>query len=75
VATFEHGHVDRQPLGNVAQTMATLVVGNPEVEFRLTHRKPRGEWSLDTREIKRSLGSTPINSGEGIRVIRTILGT
>lgn len=71
VATFQHSHVDRQPLGEVAQTMETLVVGNPEVEFLVTHRGPRDEWRLDTREIKKALGGAPINSGEGIRMIRS----
>ena len=72
-ATFQRSHIDRQPLGNVAETLEMLIVGNPEVEFTFTHETAQGARRLDTREIKKALGDTPINSGGGIRRVRTIL--
>jgi hypothetical protein len=35
---FQHSHIDRMPLGNLADTFLTLVVGSPEVHwiFRYT---------------------------------------
>lgn len=72
-ATFQASHIDRQPLGDVAETMKTLIVGNPEVAFRFVCRGPGGVKRLDTREIKKVLRDVPISSGEGIGMIRRIL--
>lgn len=51
-ATFRHDHIDRAPLGDMAATIATLIIGNPGVDFVYTHRIDGGEFSLDTREIR-----------------------
>jgi len=51
-ASFQHSHIDRSPLGDVAGTLATLIMGNPDVDFAYTHRIDGNEFSLDTREIK-----------------------
>ena len=32
-AEFQYSHIDRQPLGNIGQTIITLVMGNPENKF------------------------------------------
>ena len=38
-ATFQYDHIDRQPLGDMAETVATLVSGSPLVDFVYTHKK------------------------------------
>ncbi|MDO9123642.1 MAG: ATP-binding protein, partial [Deltaproteobacteria bacterium] len=30
-ATFQYGHIDRKPLGSMTETIAMLVLGNPDV--------------------------------------------
>ena len=30
---FQHSHIDRMPLGNLASTILTLVVGSPEIHW------------------------------------------
>jgi len=47
-ATFQHSHVDRQPLGDMANTLRTLIVANPEVRFRYSHRKNGEEEGFDS---------------------------
>jgi hypothetical protein len=69
-ADFQHSHIDRKPLGDIAQTIVTLVVGNPEIDLIYVHRKNDHEQHLDTREIRQQLNETPINSLDGIRVIK-----
>jgi hypothetical protein len=51
-ATFQHGHIDRAPLGDMAATITTLIIGNPGIDFVYTHRIDGGEFGLDTREIR-----------------------
>lgn len=71
-ASFRLGHIDLQPLGDIAQTLATLIMGHPEVDVRYSHTCDGRTFSLDTREIRSRLNGTPIQSP---RVIRFILET
>jgi len=38
-ARFRHGHIDRPPLTSMAETIAALIFGRPEIEFRYRHRR------------------------------------
>ncbi len=69
-AVFQHSHIDRQPLGDISQTIITLVMGNPEIDLVYVHKKNLHTASFDTKKIKARLGKRPINSLEGIRMIR-----
>jgi sensor histidine kinase regulating citrate/malate metabolism len=69
-ANFQYSHIDRQPLGDMSQTIITLVVGNPEIDLIYAHKKNHHMYRLDTRKIKVQLNETPINSPTGIRLIR-----
>jgi anti-sigma regulatory factor (Ser/Thr protein kinase) len=51
-ATFSYNHIDRAPLGDMAATITTLIMGNPEIDFVYFHRVDGNEYSLDTREIR-----------------------
>ncbi len=69
-ANFQYSHIDRQPLGDIAKTIITLVIGNPEIDLIYVHKKNSHKYSLDTRKIKAQLKETPINSPDGIRMIK-----
>ena len=51
-ATFQHTHIDRAPLGDIAATITTLILGNPEIDFVYSHRIDGEDFNLDTREIR-----------------------
>ena len=55
-ATFRYSHIDRAPMGDMAATMATLLMGNPQIDFAYTHVIDGEEFILDTRELKKELG-------------------
>jgi len=67
---FQYRHVDRQPLGDMDQTLLALVVGNPQIELTYLHQAGDSEISFSTREIKAQLGDIPINSPKGISAVR-----
>jgi signal transduction histidine kinase len=69
-ADFQHSHIDRQPLGDIGQTLITLIIGNPEIDFVFKHEKNGHASSLDTRKIKEQLQEMPINSLAGIKMLR-----
>ncbi len=69
-AAFQHSHIDRRPLGDIGQTILTLVIGNPGIDFLYVHKKDRKRYIFDTREIKSRIGDAALNSLEGMRVIK-----
>ena len=72
---FKRSHLDRQPLGDIAGTLLTLVVGNPQVDFTYVHQTDNSEISFSAREIKARHGGIAINSPEGIAAVRRSLET
>ena len=69
-AQFKLSHIDRQPLGDVASTLATLIAGNTDVDFIYRHRHNDGKYILDTRVIKKEIGDLPINHVKVLTFIR-----
>ena len=55
-ATFRYSHIDRAPVGDMAATITTLIMGNPQIEFVYTHIIDGEEFTLDTRELKTEMG-------------------
>jgi hypothetical protein len=51
-ATFQYSHIDRAPLGDMAATITTLIIGNPGIDFVYFHRIDGEEYSMDTRDIR-----------------------
>ena len=51
-ATFRYRHIDRAPIGDIAATVTTLIIGNPGIDFVYSHRIDGKDFGLDTREIR-----------------------
>ena len=69
-ADFRHSHIDRKPLGDMSQTIITLIMGSPEINLIYVHTKDSMTYRFDTEKIKALIGDSPINSLDGIRAIR-----
>jgi len=69
-AFMSHSHIDRKPMGNMAETVITLIEGNPDIDFVYTHRKDEKEYVLDTRELRQELEEVPLNTPEVVGLIR-----
>ncbi|MFQ5721013.1 MAG: ATP-binding protein [Candidatus Aminicenantales bacterium] len=69
-ANFKYSHIDRKPLGDIDQTIITLVIGNPEIELIYIHKKNGHKYCIDTRKIKAQLKDKRINSPDGIRILK-----
>jgi len=60
-ATFQHDHIDRPPLGDIAGTIVLVVAANPDVEFKYVHCVNNNKYEFDTREVKQVLDDVRIN--------------
>lgn len=64
-AVFHTDHIDCPPLGDVVQTVVTLIQGHPDTDFMFTHqREGKQPVKLDTRELRQILENVPLNSFE-----------
>lgn len=61
LARFVLDHIDRKPLGNIAETLVTLITaGGLEVDVRYRHFKNGRDFLFDTRDVKEELKEVPI---------------
>jgi hypothetical protein len=72
-ADFRYSNIDRKPLGDMVNTLITLIIGNPHVDFSYTHEKGEKQFSLDTADIKKELDDVPLNHPEVVKNIRNYL--
>lgn len=73
-ATFNTGHVDCEPLGDIASTVVTLMQGNPALSLTYRYRRDGNEQRLDTDEMREVLGAdVPLNSPEVLAWVREFL--
>ncbi len=69
-ATFELNNLDRPPVGEIVQTMITLIVANPDIAFTYEHSVDEKTFILNTDEIKAQIEDVPITEPSVIRWIR-----
>jgi anti-sigma regulatory factor (Ser/Thr protein kinase) len=72
-ATFQHSHIDRKPLGNMRDTLITLMTGHPQLDLLYEHRKGGKTFSLDTREIRADLGEIPLDAPQVVSALRKLI--
>ena len=73
VASFNKNHIDFTPLGDVVFSIVTLIQGDPLTDFLYTHKMPKGEVLLDTRELRAQLGDISLAEFEVITWIKDYL--
>jgi anti-sigma regulatory factor (Ser/Thr protein kinase) len=69
-AVMKRSHIDRKPMGDMCETLATLIEGNPRIDFIYSHSKEGKEYTLDTRELRAELEEVPLNNPEVVRWVR-----
>lgn len=60
-ARFGYSHIDRQPLGDIAGVMYTLITCNPDIDFVYIHKVDDRQFTADTREMKAILDGVPLS--------------
>ena len=66
-ATFDLANIDCIPMGDICDSLLTLVVLNPEYpEFLFLAASPEADASFDTREIRAVLGGVALNEPDVI---------
>jgi len=61
------------PLGDMNETMLSLIGCNAEIDFLYTRRFGADEFVLDTREFRAQLGGIPLTEPKVAKFIREFL--
>ena len=69
---FQLSHIDRMPLGDIADTFLTLVLGTLNVNWIFSVKHDDKEFYFDDSELKRELEGIELTEPEVIRFIRSI---
>lgn len=59
-ALYKHSHLDRPPLGNIVETVKSIVIANPELNFSYCHTVDKSVFSVATQELIEILGDLPL---------------
>lgn len=72
-AEFVRSSIDLMPLGDINETMLSLIHCNPQIDFVYTRRFEDAEMVLDTREFRRILDGIELNDPKVSKFIREFL--
>jgi hypothetical protein len=70
---FQHSHIDRMPLGDVAGTLLGLFVTAPHIRWIFCHRVNDDEFVFDSQPIKDELGDVPFTEPDVLNFLREML--
>ncbi|MGI9571137.1 MAG: ATP-binding protein [Desulfobulbia bacterium] len=70
---FQLSHIDLKPWGSMVETILTLVIGNPEIDFLYQHHKGSFEYTLDSAVIKRELDGVSLSNPDVVTLLRNDL--
>jgi anti-sigma regulatory factor (Ser/Thr protein kinase) len=69
-ATFQLGHIDRKPLGAMADTVAALIATHDGIDILYRHHRDGKSFVFDTKEIQRQTGGASLATTAALSVIR-----
>jgi hypothetical protein len=70
--SFRASHVDRPPVGSMADTLLALIAGHPDRDYVYEEREGERSFRFDTREIKTDLEGVPITEPSVLGAIRDL---
>ena len=72
-AVFVYDHIDRPPMGDLANAVVLMMSANPNHLFCFTYAYNDRTWSIDTNEINEALDGMPIHDVQVIKMIHQII--
>ena len=72
-ATFVLDHIDRMPLGNMAETIVTLLNDDFPTDYVLYVSIDGNEFEFDTKELREQLDGVPVNEPEILLFVKDMI--
>ncbi len=72
-AVFKHSHIDRMPLGDVVNTLMTLIIGTPDIHWIFEYQMNEQVFIFDDEPIKIVLDGLSLTEPSVMKFIRQTL--
>ncbi len=72
---FQLSHIDRMPIGDLASTVLTLVIGSPEVRWIFKYTSDDQTFVFDSKPIMETLAGVPLTDPAILAYLRNMLET
>ncbi len=72
-AVFGLTHLDRQPIGNITETIISLIRTNSGIRFIYSHSVDHKTFELDTQEVEKELDGLSIGNPEIIGFLQDMI--
>ena len=72
-AVFCTDSIDCMPLGNLNETVCSLIMLHSDIDFWYQYQVNATEFHLDTKEMREMLGDVPLNTPEVLSFLRDYL--
>jgi len=72
-ATFLIDSIDRLPMGNLAETISSLILTSPQIDYMLRYAVEERSFVFETTEFRKLLDGVPIESLEIVTYIKDLL--
>lgn len=63
-ADFKISHIDRLPLGDIAQTLKVLLIARPDIEYEMVFDNRKKSFNFNSFEVKKRIGEVSITEFE-----------
>lgn len=70
---FKHSHINRVPIGNMVETIITLLINGSHFNLQYKHKVNQHQMTFDTREIRQVLGDVPLSHPDVIQWVKQSL--
>jgi anti-sigma regulatory factor (Ser/Thr protein kinase) len=70
---FQRSHIDRMPLGDLAGTFLTVLIGSPEIHWTLLYRVNDRDFLFDDTVVKQELADVPLSEPSVLNYLRETL--
>jgi hypothetical protein len=71
IAHFAYDHIDRKPIGNMAETIAACLVSyGARTDIKYRHYKNGAVFVFDTREVRKEINGAAINTPEVVSILK-----
>ena len=72
---FQRSHIDRMPLGSLADTFITLLIGSPQVHWVFRYQVNDAVFEFDDQPVKQELGDVPLSEPGVMGYLRSTISS
>ncbi|HOU43853.1 MAG TPA: ATP-binding protein [Anaerolineaceae bacterium] len=70
---FQHSHIDRMPLGDLASTLLTLVISAPQIHWECQYQVDSQTFLFDNQPIMQELEGIPLTDPAVLSFLRQLI--